>query len=240
MTIPTSVMMKLATIGLSAEQAEAVASMLSEVEAATKTDSEAVVEKSRSKARERVQRWRENKAGNVTERNETQRNGLCASDARGDVKQNNLEIPNSKKQEDADKPRSDLSGFKAELAPILNQERIDGLVSIRRKKKAPLTPYAGRLLVKALQGCGDVNVAADEMIVRNWTSIKPEWLEARNSSRSTGPPKQESDFARHQRECTEALERSVYGDRNDQPSSNGPAFDLEPGNWRPHGKAGSG
>ncbi|MCM2293053.1 YdaU family protein [Allorhizobium sp. BGMRC 0089] len=52
----------------------------------------------------------------------------------------------------------------------------------------------------------------------------------------TGPPvRQESDFARHQRECTEALERKVYGDRrHDQFASNSPAYDLEPGDWRPH------
>lgn len=158
-----------------------------------------------------------------------------AGDARGDVKQINLEIPNSKKEDNADKPLSDLDGFKAELFPILNKERIEGLVSGRRKKKAPLTAYTGRLLAKALRACPDVNVAADEMIVRNWTSIKPEWLEAKNSSRQTGPPGRESEFARHQRECTEALERSVYGDRpNDKPSSNSAAFDLEPGDWRTH------
>lgn len=106
----------------------------------------------------------------------------CGGDTRGDVKQNNLEIPNSKKEEEvAGKPLSDLAGFKAELAPILNQERIDGLVGVRRKKKAPITAYAGRLLVKNLKDCGDVNVAADEMIVRNWIGIKPEWLAGRQS-----------------------------------------------------------
>lgn len=161
-------------------------------------------------------------------------------DTRGDVKQNNLEIPNSKKEEDvADKPRSDLGCFKAELAPLLNQERVDAIVSLRRKKKATMNAYSGRLLAKALKACADINTAADEMIVRNWTSIKPEWLEARNSSRPTGPPKPESDWARYQREGTEALERSVYGDQHEQPSSNGPTFDLEPGDWRPHGKTGS-
>lgn len=47
--------------------------------------------------------------------------------------------------------------------------------------------------------------------------------------------RRESDFAKHQRECTEALERSVYGDKKDEQfASNGAAFDLEPGNWRPH------
>lgn len=49
-----------------------------------------------------------------------------------------------------------------------------------------------------------------------------------------GPPA-ETAFARHQREGTEALERRVYGDkRNDQFASEGPAFDLEPGDYRAH------
>lgn len=59
MTIPTSVLMKMATIGLSEEQAMAVAEMLSVVEKATEETCNAVVETSRGKARERVQRWRE-------------------------------------------------------------------------------------------------------------------------------------------------------------------------------------
>ena len=74
MTIPTSVLMKMATIGLSEEQAMAVAEMLSVVEKATEEACNAVVETSREKARERVQRWREKQKCNVTERNETSRN----------------------------------------------------------------------------------------------------------------------------------------------------------------------
>lgn len=50
-----------------------------------------------------------------------------------------------------------------------------------------------------------------------------------------GPPNRETEFARNQRECTEALERRVLGEkRNDEFASNGPAFDLEPRDWRPH------
>lgn len=229
---------KLAAAGLSHEQMALVLEIIDEQERAHAEADEA----RKSVARDRVNRWRERQKTDVTLQkvSETQRNGLRVGDTRGDVKQNNLEIPNSKKEEEvADKPRSDLAGFKAELLPILSQERVDAIVALRRKKKASMTPYAGRLLANALKACPDISVAADEMIVRNWTSIKPEWLEARNSSRPTGPPKQESDWARHQRECTEALERSVHGDRNEQPSSNGPAFDLEPGDWRSHGKTGA-
>ncbi len=51
---------------------------------------------------------------------------------------------------------------------------------------------------------------------------------------TTGPPRRETEFARHQRECTEALERSVYGDRNGKPAGNAADIELEPGNWRAH------
>lgn len=62
------------------------------------------------------------------------------------------------------------------------------------------------------------------------------WLtreQDKGGSRPTGPPpRRESEFARQQRECTEALERKVYGDRYEQSSR--ADFDLEPGNWRAH------
>lgn len=44
----------------------------------------------------------------------------------------------------------------------------------------------------------------------------------------------ETEFARHQRECTQALERKVYGGRNEHFASDNPAFDLSPGDWRAH------
>lgn len=57
----------------------------------------------------------------------------------------------------------------------------------------------------------------------------------RQHKRSQAPPFRETEFARHQRECTEALERRVFGEKqNDDFASNGPAFDLEPRDWRPH------
>ena len=57
--IPSKVMAKLATMGLSEEQAVAVASMLTEVEEATAAQAEAAAEITRSKARARVQKWRD-------------------------------------------------------------------------------------------------------------------------------------------------------------------------------------
>lgn len=59
MTIPTQVMLKMATIGLTESQAEAVADMLSAVENATKAEAGALIEAGREKARERVARYHE-------------------------------------------------------------------------------------------------------------------------------------------------------------------------------------
>jgi len=61
-------MAKLATLGLTDEQAEVVAGMLCEVEEATATQAEAVVERSRAKARDRMAKWRETHKNDVTER----------------------------------------------------------------------------------------------------------------------------------------------------------------------------
>lgn len=232
--IPTSVMMKLATIGLSAEQAEAVASMLSEVEAATKSESEAVVEKSRTKARERVQRWREKNAGNVTERNETQRNGLRGGDARGDEKQNNLEIPNPKKDNSSAKPRVDQQAFRAKLSSILDAPRIDALCAVRRKKGATFSEHAGTLLVKALTACPSVVEAADEMILRNWTSVKPEWLEATRRSNQQAPPAMTDHQKRHQAAINAfARHGKPQGDHIDDEFA-GSTIDLAERDYRSH------
>lgn len=69
--IPTAVLTKLATLGLSEAQAEAVAGMLTDVECATKGEADAVLEKGREKVRARVQKWRAKQPvtlPNVTER----------------------------------------------------------------------------------------------------------------------------------------------------------------------------
>ncbi len=55
--IPAEVIMKLATLGLDERQAEAVATMLADVEAATLSQAEEGLEKSREKARARWRKW---------------------------------------------------------------------------------------------------------------------------------------------------------------------------------------
>lgn len=58
--IPASVLIKMATIGLSPEQAEAVAGMLSEVEAATLSSADEKQEAGKERARARWRRWKAN------------------------------------------------------------------------------------------------------------------------------------------------------------------------------------
>ncbi|RVQ42604.1 hypothetical protein CN059_26420 [Sinorhizobium medicae] len=50
---------------------------------------------------------------------------------------------------------------------------------------------------------------------------------------SQAPPR-ESEHARHQRECREAIQRKLNGNGHDEFASTGPAFDLEPGDFRAH------
>jgi hypothetical protein len=65
----------------------------------------------------------------------------------------------------------------------------------------------------------------------------------------TRPKTRESEFARHQRQCTEQLERTVYGrprdddrnsDQNGHRDKHPGNLDLEPGDWRAAGPAGPG
>ncbi|HEV7317693.1 MAG TPA: hypothetical protein VGO04_03670 [Ensifer sp.] len=59
------------------------------------------------------------------------------------------------------------------------------------------------------------------------------------SQRGQAPPR-ETAFARHQRECRQAIEQELHGNENndlfrdDDLAGRGPAFDLEPGDYRAH------
>lgn len=102
----------------------------------------------------------------------------------------NKQEKEERKKDSAAKPRGDLEAFRRELSPILSPERIDALIAVRRKKGATFSAHAGSLLLAALQACPDPSAAADEMVLRNWTGIKPEWLESRAApqQRATAPP----------------------------------------------------
>jgi len=217
---------KLAAAGLSHEQMALVLEIIEEQERAHAEAEEA----RKSVARDRVNRWRERQKEGVTLQKvtETQRNGLRAGDARGDVKQINIDTSKEeKKDQSAAKPLSDLAGFKAELKQVLSPERVEAIVDLRRKKKAPLTPHAGKLLVKALSACPDIGAAADEMVIRNWTGIKPEWL----SSRQSQAPPMTAHQRRHQ-DAIDAFDRRLGVKRDDEFTGN--TLDLERADFGHH------
>lgn len=79
------------------------------------------------------------------------------------------------------KAKSDLDAFKAEISTVLDGDRVEAICAVRRKKGAVFTAHAGKLLVAALSACPNPSSAADEMVLRNWTSVKPEWLSGRHA-----------------------------------------------------------
>lgn len=213
---------RLAALGLTVDQIAGVVDIIDE-----KT------EQRRAKGRERWHKWNEKKLANVSKQDQTFEVNSRASDARGDVKQNNLETPNSKKENSSSKPRVDADAFKAKLSPLIDIKRLDAICAIRRKKGAAFSEHAGDLLVKALMACPDVTAAADEMILRNWTSVKPEWLSNRNLGTPTQKPK--SEFRQHQEAVKRKFDEFLGIKKDDhEPAGNSPAFDLEPGNWSAH------
>jgi hypothetical protein len=105
MSIPTEVIMRMATLGLSEEQAKAVADMLTTVETATaetvSASYEERIEESREKGRERWRKWKTTHPTNVSKREPTLANGskqLVGGDAPVEDKTSNLVIePQEKK-----------------------------------------------------------------------------------------------------------------------------------------------
>lgn len=76
---------------------------------------------------------------------------------------------------------------RGELLAVLDEDHADAVLDHRQRLRKPLTARAAQMLAKDLSRCPDPNAAADEMLVAGWLSVKPEWLENRQHSRS--PPK---------------------------------------------------
>jgi hypothetical protein len=226
---------KLAAAGLSHEQMALVLEIMDEQERAHSEAEEA----RKSIARDRVNRWRERHKDDVTLQKvtETQRNGLRAADAPVDVKQiTNRTTKVEKKEKDADKPLSDLEAFKAEISPILDSARIDAICAVRRKKRAVFSAHAGQLLSKALLSCPDVLVAADAMILRNWTSVQPDWLAGGKATNSQAPPG--TPFQQRHNAAIAAFDRKLGKTSDDE--FTGSTLDLGPTDWRTSGQTRSG
>lgn len=95
MSIPTEVIMRMATLGLNEEQARVVADMLTAVEMATKVEADAMIERGRQKARDRMSKWRDIHKSDVTKRHVTSRDitqQLTGEGARVEDKTSNSEI----------------------------------------------------------------------------------------------------------------------------------------------------
>lgn len=92
----------------------------------------------------------------------------------------------------------DVDAFRAELSQLLDADLIETLIQSRRNKRAAINGNAGGLLVKALGRCPDARAAAEEMAVRGWTSVKPEWLvnsvPVRGSPPSTPKPPSQAEI----------------------------------------------
>jgi hypothetical protein len=125
------------------------------------------------------------------------------------------DIKKEEKKESAARPRG-LSDFISELPSVLGSERIDALVAVRRKKGATFSTHAGKLLTRALRACPNMIEAADEMILRNWTGIKPEWLESKVQVRSGAPP------PTHAERVNAVLDRIISNGKSNEP----PTFDA--------------
>ena len=204
---------KLAAAGLDVDQIGIVMDIMAESEASLKAAEEA----RKSVARERVQRWREKNKADVTLQKRNGNATVRLTRAEDSSSKKQITEKEERKKDSAAAPRGDLDAFKGELSSILDTARVDAIVAVRRKKGATMTAHAGSLLVKALSACPDPCAAADEMVLRNWTGIKPEWLESRNSTAPPRTPPKGRDF-------NDILDELQGKNRNDVQS--GPVFDA--------------
>lgn len=179
-------MLKLATIGLSSAQAEAVADMLTSVEAATKAEAETLIEAGREKARVRWHKWDEKRRSNVSKRLPTAAN---ASQQLAGVKDrtSNLDIePQDKKQTAQSR---DVDEFRAGLSPDVPFDLITEFIKVRRKKRGAITKFAAELFREDAAKCGlSVADAAKECVRSSWITVKPEYFTNRQRA-GPAPPK---------------------------------------------------
>lgn len=219
---PADLFRKLSALGLNADQIAGVLDIM-----------DADAESRRAKGRDRWHKWKENQTANVSKRLPTTAN-VSSQLARGEDSSSKKQITEKeeRKKDSAAKPRGDLDAFKGELSSILDPARVDAIVAVRRKKGATMTAHAGSLLVSALQACPDPGMAADEMVLRNWTGIKPEWLESRSAPqpRATAPPNRTvsdvlGDIKAGRLEVPSILDL-IKGKTDEPPEHSGPTIDA--------------
>lgn len=199
---------RLAAAGLNTEQIAIVMEMM-------ERDSKALLdaeEARRTKARDRVAKWRE-RHGNVSETlpKVTERLTRAVEDK---TLTSVIEPQESKKQNAAS---GDLAQFKAKLAPLLDAPLLDAFVKVRKAKRAAFTELAAGLFIGDAEKCGmSVAEAATECVRSNWITVKPEYFQHRQRA---GPatPKQNLGLA-----TIDALLEKVNAVTTDETSGNPP------------------
>lgn len=184
--IPSKVMAKLATAGLSEEQADLVASMLSDVEEATaeavRAEADAALEERHVKARARWHRWDEKRRSNVGKRLPTPAN-VSGPLADAEDRTSNLEIEPPQK---VSRANGDVGAFRTRLAPLVSAEVLEEFIKVRRKKRGALTGFAAGLFIADAERVSMTpQAAATECVRSSWITVKPEYF--RGTPRA-GPP----------------------------------------------------
>jgi len=190
-TIPTEVIIQMATLGLSPEQARSVAEMLSAVETATKAEAEVVIEQTKEKGRERWRRWDEKRRSNADKRLQTL-DGVSKHSRAGDTR--GLDKPLITVIEPQDKKtshtQSDVAAFQAALAGDVDGETLAEFIKVRRKKRGALTGYSAKLFREDAAACSmTVQQAARECVRSSWITVKPEYFASRRRAGPTPIPK---------------------------------------------------
>lgn len=169
-----------------------------------------------------------------------------ACDMQMDSKSSDTRVPPLTDNQDISSLRSDICPEPEKSAPA------SPTVIELPATKNEIVPITEADVAEWIEAFPAVDVRQKLRAIRQWLIANPQkrktsrgmkrfvvaWLsreQDRGGVRGGQGPPAETAFARHQREGTEALERRVYGDnRNDQFASEGPAFDLEPGDYRAH------
>lgn len=196
MTIPTEVIMRMATLGLSEEQAKAVADMLTVVESATAATFEATIEAGKEKGRERWRKWKAGQGANDSKRLQTTANDSqqLTRDrvTRVEDKSQTTEIePQPKKN-----TPNDVAAFKAALSGVCDADRVEAIIKHRRTKRGQITGHAAKLFIRDAEACGlTVPQAVDTCISRNWITVNADWLKPNQRGSPPAKPRTTADVA---------------------------------------------
>jgi len=158
-------------------------------------------------------------------------NDVDAASLKHSARKEKIREDNNVSSDEDTKPRDALSI----LSDVLDADRCKAVLDHRKSKRAKNTDYAIKLLADQLKACPDPNAAADEMILRNWTTVKPEWLE-RDKQRAQAPPRQSAHAERHERAMQILSESIASRSRGNEPVGEN-TIDLGTGDWSPFGTA---